>query len=170
VGYGRWEEIDDVVKGGNYGWRIREGAHCLDVDAPLTDPTDCDRVGADGKPLIDPVAEYSHQAVGVAVVGGYVYRGSALPVLRGQYVFADFSADPTNDLSAPRGSLLVATPSETAGETWPWRPLRVTGGVLGRFVTGMGEDAAGELYVLGRLNLGPRGTTGEVLKLVPPGP
>jgi hypothetical protein len=48
--------------------------------------------------------------------------------------------------------------------------LRVTGGVLGRFVTGMGEDAEGELYVLGRLNLGPRGTTGEVLKLVPPGP
>jgi glucose/arabinose dehydrogenase len=170
VGYGRWEEIDDVVKGGNYGWRIREGAHCLDVDAPLTDPTDCDRVGADGKPLVDPVAEYSHRAVGVAVVGGYRYRGSALPALRDQYVFADFSADPTNDLSAPRGSLLVATPSETAGETWPWRPLRVAGGVLGRFVTGMGEDAAGELYVLGRQNLGPRGTTGEVLKLVPPGP
>ena len=169
MGYGRWEEVDDVVNGGNYSWRIREGAHCLDVDAPLTDPTDCPRVGADGRPLVDPVVEYSHDAVGVAVVGGFRYRGSAIPALRDQYVFADFSGDPNDDLSTPRGSLLAATPSEEAGATWPWRRLRVEGGVLGRFVSGMGEDADGELYVPGRLVLGPDGTTGEVLKLVPPG-
>jgi hypothetical protein len=169
VGYGRWEEIDVVVNGDNYGWRIREGAHCLDVDAPLTDPTDCSRVGADGQPLIDPVVEYSHRAVGVAVVGGYRYRGTGIAALRDQYVFADFSGDPNDDLSVPRGSLLVASPEEAPGIAWRWR-RRETGGPLGRFVTGMGEDAQGELYVLGRLNLGPTGSTGEVLKLVPPGP
>jgi hypothetical protein len=115
------------------------------------------------------VIEYSHKAVGVGVVGGYRYRGTALPALRDLYVFADFSGDPNDDLSAPRGSLLVATPDEAPGVAWTWRRLE-TGGVLGRFVTGMGEDAAGELYVLGRLNPGPSGVTGEILKLVPPVP
>ena len=57
----------------------------------------------------------------MAVVGGYVYRGAALPALRGQYVFADFSGDPNNDLSTPRGSLLVAAPVEADGVAWPWR-------------------------------------------------
>ncbi|HEX6867584.1 MAG TPA: PQQ-dependent sugar dehydrogenase [Candidatus Limnocylindrales bacterium] len=169
VGYGRFEEIDVVVSGGNYGWRIREGAHCLDVDAPLTEPTSCATTGADGKPLIDPVVEYTHRSVGVAVVGGYVYRGSAIPALRGRYVFADFSADPTNDLSRPLGSLLVATPGPD-GTPWEWGRLTVGGGPLNRFVTGMGEDGQGELYVLTRTNIGPTGTTGEVLRLVAPGP
>src|SRR3954454_13023195 len=168
VGYGRYEEIDVIEPGGNYGWRIREGAHCLDVAAPLTDPATCATTGADGKPLIDPVLEYTHRAVGVAVVGGYVYEGSAVPALRDRYVFADFSGDPTNDLSRPLGSLLVADPA--AEGTWTWRPLTVGGGPLDRFVTGLGQDVEGELYVLTRTNLGPVGKTGEVLKIVAPSP
>ncbi len=168
VGYGRFEEIDIVVSGGNYGWRIREGAHCLDVDAPLTDLATCATTGADGKPLIDPVLEYTHRSVGVAVVGGYVYEGAALPALRDRYVFADFSADPNNDLSRPLGSLLVATPA-APGTAWQWRRLSVAGGPLNRFVTGLGQDGAGELYVLTRTDLGPVGTTGEVLKVDAPG-
>jgi glucose/arabinose dehydrogenase len=167
VGYGRFEEIDVVQAGGNYGWRIREGAHCLDVKAPLTEPATCDTTGADGKPLIDPVVEYTHRAVGVAVVGGYVYQGAAVPNLRDRYVFADFSADPTNDLSRPLGSLLVADPA--ADGPWTWGRLKLGGGPLNRFVTGLGQDASGELYVLTRTNLGPVGRTGEVLRIVPPG-
>ena len=89
--------------------------------------------------------------------------------VEGRRSTADGRSRGNNDLSAPRGSSLVATPSETSGEAWPWRPLDVVGGVFGRFVTGMGEDRDGELYVLGRQNLGPSGKTGEVLKLVPPG-
>jgi glucose/arabinose dehydrogenase len=166
VGYGRFEEIDVVVPGGDYGWRIREGAHCLDVAAPLTDPASCATTGADGKPLIDPVLEYTHRAVGVAVVGGYVYEGSAVPGLRNRYVFADFSADPNNDLSQPLGSLLVADPAPDG--PWPWGRLTVAGGPLNRFVTGLGQDGSGELYVLARTNLGPVGTTGEVLKVGAP--
>ena len=68
--------------------------------------------------------------------------GSAIPALRDHYVFADFSADPTNDLSRPLGSLLVATPAADDA-AWTWGRLTVAGGPLNRFVTGMGEDAAG---------------------------
>lgn len=134
----------------------------------MTETTDCPTTGAAGEPLVPPVVEYAHKDVGVAVVGGYVYRGSAIPSLRRRYVFADFSADPDNNLSFPRGSMLVATPADGAGP-WEWRPLVLAGGGLNRFVTGMGEDAAGELYILTRTRLGPVGTTGEVLRLGPPG-
>ncbi len=75
VGASEWEEVDKIVKGGNYGWPIREGAHCRIAG--------CDATG-----LIDPVHEYSH-AIGCAVIGGYVYRGSAIPSLFGKYIFSD---------------------------------------------------------------------------------
>jgi glucose/arabinose dehydrogenase len=76
VGQGEWEEIDLVTSGGNYGWRIREGAHCHI-------PPDCDPTG-----LIDPIAEYDHNE-GSAVTGGYVYRGAAIAGLEGAYLYAD---------------------------------------------------------------------------------
>jgi uncharacterized repeat protein (TIGR03806 family) len=75
VGDADWEEVDKIVNGGNYGWPIREGAHCV-------------AAGCDATGLIDPVYEYSHDN-GCAVVGGHVYRGSALPSLFGKYIFAD---------------------------------------------------------------------------------
>jgi glucose/arabinose dehydrogenase len=81
VGQGEFEEIDLVTLGGNYGWRIREGAHCNDaIDAS------CIATG-----LLDPIAEYDHTQ-GQAVTGGYVYRGQANPGLQGVYLFADFSS------------------------------------------------------------------------------
>jgi glucose/arabinose dehydrogenase len=78
VGQGAWEEVDRIVAGGNYGWRIREGAHCNIPSAG------CVTAG-----LTDPVAEYDRD-VGSSITGGYVYRGSALPALTGSYVFGDF--------------------------------------------------------------------------------
>jgi glucose/arabinose dehydrogenase len=170
VGYGRYEEIDAVERGENYGWRIREGAHCLDVDQPLVETTDCPAVGAGGESLVDPVLEYTHAAVGIAVVGGYVYRGSAIPGLRGRYVFADFSKDWKTRDPVPRASLLVADPATGAGSAWPWRRLPVAGRLLlPYFISGMGEDPAGELYIVTRARLGPAETTGEVLRIVPAG-
>jgi len=77
VGQNQWEEIDRVERGGNYGWNIREGAHCFNADS-------CDTTG-----LIDPVAEYSHSE-GCSVTGGYVYRGAAIPNLQGLYLYGDF--------------------------------------------------------------------------------
>ena len=168
VGYGRYEEIDVVERGGNYGWRIREGAHCLDVQEPLTPLASCPPDGENGDPLIDPVLEYTHSDVGVAVVGGFVYRGPAIPALAGQYVFADFSRQWTTDPPVGHGSLLAAQPA--AGDApWSWRELLLGDGPRPNFITGIGGDAAGELYLMVREELGPEGTTGRVLRIVPAG-
>jgi len=81
VGQADWEEIDRVQRGRNYGWRIREGAHCnVNIDAS------CDSTG-----LTDPVWEYDHSQ-GASVTGGYVYRGSTITGLGGWYVFGDFGS------------------------------------------------------------------------------
>jgi glucose/arabinose dehydrogenase len=170
VGYGRYEEIDAVTKGGNYGWRIREGRHCLDLHSPLQPLATCATKDARSQPLVDPVVEYSHQQIGTAIVGGYRYRGTAIPSLREQYVFADFSAEWTGDVPRPSASLLAARPEEAPGAEWDWRQLTVANDNLDFFITGMGEDAGGELYVMARTSLGPTGTTGKVLQLVPPAP
>jgi len=77
VGQNNWEEINLIKKGGNYGWNIREGAHCYRSQA-------CDTAT-----LQDPVSEYSHEQ-GCSITGGFVYRGEAIPQLQGAYLFSDF--------------------------------------------------------------------------------
>ncbi len=77
VGQGSWEEIDIVEVGQNYGWNVREGAHCHEP------PTGC------AATFSDPVTEYA-RGDGGSVTGGYVYRGSRIADLVGWYVFGDF--------------------------------------------------------------------------------
>jgi len=78
VGQDLWEEINIIVKGGNYGWNLREGKHRFG------------RSGSDGRPdLIDPVWEY-HHSVGKSITGGVVYRGKKFPELVGCYLYADY--------------------------------------------------------------------------------
>jgi glucose/arabinose dehydrogenase len=79
VGSHAREEVDRVVRGGNYGWRCFEGTMqtTLNCGTPTT-------------PLLPPVAEYVHP-VGQSVVGGFVYHGTAIPGLVGRYVFADYN-------------------------------------------------------------------------------
>jgi glucose/arabinose dehydrogenase len=79
VGQSAWEEVDIVVLGGNYGWRIREGAHCNDVY-----DSNCSSTG-----LIDPVTEYD-RSTGQSITGGYVYRGNDIPGLNGVYIYGDY--------------------------------------------------------------------------------
>ena len=78
VGQGTYEEVDLIERGGNYGWRCREGAHNYNTAG-------C------GTGLIEPVSEYPH-SLGNSITGGYVYRGSAIPGLVGRYVFADYGS------------------------------------------------------------------------------
>ena len=166
VGYGRYEELDVVERGGNYGWRVREGAHCLDLDEPLADLETCAVADEDGRPLIDPVLEYSHEEVGLAIVGGFVYRGADLPDLQGRYVFGDWSADWQTQQPLPRGSLLVADPLPAEAGSWTWRQLTIDE-PRNLFVTGIGEDATGELYVMTRGLTGPFGLSGAVYRIAP---
>lgn len=173
-----FEPVYIVVRGGNYGWRIREATHCFDPDNPRVPPRSCATTGSDGKPLIGPIVELGHD-VGEVVVGGYVYRGDAIPELQGRYIFGDWSGDE----SANR-TLLVATPpsgfnwnmtsadnlTQSDVRMWDITVLRVPenpGQGVGSIVRGFGEDADGEVYIMASNQSGPSGTTGRVLKIVP---
>ena len=81
VGQNQLEEIDLITRGGNYGWRLKEGPDCF------TPTSGCEQTASIS--LIDPVASYSHGS-GCSVSGGYVYRGDRLPSLYGAYIYADF--------------------------------------------------------------------------------
>ena len=122
VGSHTREEVDLVVRGGNYGWRCKEGT--LDTSLMCGTPT---------TPLIPPVAEYEHP-VGQAVTGGFVYHGTAIPALVGQYVFADYSSE-----------FIWHIPTSTAPT------LRVTaadGWDSNLNIASFAEDADGELYAV----------------------
>ena len=154
VGQGTIEEIDVVTKGGNFGWPIKEGTFLFDPATGQATTYSPDSPAG----LIDPVFQYDHTQ-GKAVIGGFVYRGSAISTLTGQYVFADFSRAPLS----PAGRLFYAPP--LAG---PIRELLIgsPNRAIGLLVKGLGMDEQGELYVLGGATIGPSGTTGVVLKIV----
>jgi glucose/arabinose dehydrogenase len=172
VGQNLWEEVNRIERGGNYGWNRKEGTHCFDPEDPFESPADCPDVGPRGEPLLDPVIEYGNARVlpdglGIAVIGGYVYRGRDLPQLAGRYVFGDWSTS----FGAPDGRLFVAMPRPRG--LWHIQELRVAGhpgGRLGHYLVGFGQDAAGEVYVLTTDNAGPSGETGRVYRLARPGP
>lgn len=79
VGQEQWEEVDVVVRGGNYGWKYREGANRYTGTPPA------------GMTLVDPIFQYNH-STGSSISGGLVYRGSRMPELTGEYIFGDYVA------------------------------------------------------------------------------
>ncbi|NEU57645.1 PQQ-dependent sugar dehydrogenase [Halorussus sp. MSC15.2] len=179
VGRALYEEVDIVEKGGNYGWRLREGKHCFDPYSQGNPPKQFKCADTSypprSDPLLDPILEYPHvhedKPVGQAVVGGHVYTGEQLPDLQDKYVFGDWSFSPV----APHGTLLVATESEETG-VWGVDKLRVvTEGLsrpdnrISRFVISFGEDQAGELYVLTSETFLRQQNEGSLYKLVPAG-
>jgi glucose/arabinose dehydrogenase len=169
VGQDLFEEVDIITKGGNFGWNIKEGFSCFNSTNPTSPLPTCATVGAGDEPLINPIFDYAHvdaqgNPFGIAVIGGFVYRGAAIPGLAGNYVFGDLS---TSFLS-PDGSVFAAT-QQTDG-TWTFRQLQVAGTAnnrLGLFLKGFAQDDQGELYLLASQILGPTGTTGQVLRIVP---
>lgn len=133
VGQNKIEEVNRqpaASRGGeNYGWRLKEGRACFDPE------TNCDQAG-----LVDPVVQYDHSE-GQSVTGGYMYRGAAIPALKGQYLYADFVT----------GRLWGARQN---GGRWQATPLGQV-----QNPSAFGEDERGELYVA---EYG-----GRVLKIVP---
>ncbi|MEY2397190.1 MAG: hypothetical protein QOJ00_364 [Actinomycetota bacterium] len=166
AGQDRFEEIDDVVKGGNYGWHVREGTHCFDPANASNPPPTCPSTGVNGTPLIDPVIDYNHTKIlGSVVIGGYVYRGSKLPELQGTYVFGDYSR---NRLK-PDGEIFSA--ATDGPDKWKMRELQVTlpgehtpGPGFGNFVLTFGQDDDHELYVSLTNFGGPRGNTAGIYR------
>jgi glucose/arabinose dehydrogenase/plastocyanin len=161
------EEVDVIRSGANLGWRVREGAFCFNTngDEPgfVSQPGGCSGAG-----MTVPVAQYDHDD-GTAVIGGFVYRGSSIRSLRGRYVFGDYARP-----SAQEGRLLFLTGRNIAGRQQGARKsgvaeMRVQGQQgLGLFLLGFGQDAQGELYVLGNRTGNPFGTTGGVWKIEVP--
>ena len=81
-------------KGANFGWPLREGTHESTAPAPA---------GA-----VDPIFEYSHgldDANGCAITGGYVYRGRAIPELRGAYLYTDYCVSTLHGLRRSGGAI-----------------------------------------------------------------
>ncbi|MDH3679446.1 MAG: PQQ-dependent sugar dehydrogenase [Acidimicrobiia bacterium] len=153
VGQNDIEEVDIVRAGRNYGWNLKEGSFVFDPngDEPgfVTAPAD---LGTE-----DPVAEYDHDE-GVAIVGGYVYRGRRIKQLQGRYVFGEFARTFSND-----GRLFIT--GRRSGKIEELLLPEQNG--LGISLFGFGQDTNGELYVVGNSTGVPFGDTGVVWKLVP---
>lgn len=81
VGQSAKEEINLIVKGGNYGWKIKEGKDCYSPSS------NCDVTG-----LIEPVLDYGRSSGDVSITGGYVYRGTEIKNLTGKYIYGDYAS------------------------------------------------------------------------------
>ncbi len=112
--------------GRNYGWKMMEGLSCRGSSANCAQP-----LPPCGHPSYTaPAFDYSHTGQRCAVIGGYAYRGQAIPALVGYYVFGDFC-----------GQLWAARPEGSSWRVVPMYPVQFG-------VVGFGEDTAGELYVI----------------------
>ncbi|MDQ3539825.1 MAG: PQQ-dependent sugar dehydrogenase [Chloroflexota bacterium] len=123
VGQNEIEEVTllPIAEGGgqNLGWNITEGSNCY------AEP-ECDQSG-----LTPPTLEYTHEVGGCSVTGGYVYRGEAMPGLRGVYVFADYCS-----------GLLWGAGRDADGAWVMSEPIET-----GLSIASFGEDTAGEVYL-----------------------
>jgi quinoprotein glucose dehydrogenase len=105
VGQDKWEEINIIKKGGNYGWNLREGFHKF---VPRKGKAPADSVESMPDDLVDPVWEYDH-SVGRSITGGHVYRGKQVPELQGKYLYADYVLNKVWALEYDRGKKEVTS-------------------------------------------------------------
>jgi glucose/arabinose dehydrogenase len=168
VGQDKVEELNLITSGGNFGWRVMEGTFTHDAAAPNS-----------GLPLISPIAEYAHIGVtigtpalpqiGASIIGGFVYRGTAIPALQGKYVFGDYS----QSIATANGTLLGVEETAPGSGNWTFSTLVIAGGnPLTTRICAFGRDEAGELYVATKITRGPfeldanNQPTGGIYKIV----
>jgi glucose/arabinose dehydrogenase len=125
VGQDKWEEIDIVTKGGNYGWNIREGLHNFAGKGEETP-----------EGMIDPIWEYNH-LIGKSITGGNVYRGKKVPELAGKYLYGDYVGKQIWALDYDAEAKKVVANYRIDGGKNP--PLDIVS---------FGEDQSGETYLL----------------------
>ncbi|XP_032221702.1 HHIP-like protein 2 isoform X2 [Nematostella vectensis] len=156
VGQFKFEEIDIIERGRNYGWRGFEGFDCFDRDLCYTPML---------SNAIFPIHAYNH-TVGKSVLGGYVYRGCQSPNLYGQYIFADTWSSRFFSLTENRRR-----------RRWDHREIcfgddkyctdRMRGD-FEQFVLSFGEDEAGELYLLAVPTPKAYEREGKIYRLIDP--
>lgn len=148
VGQNAIEEVNVIEAGRNYGWNVKEGAFFFypneDLDGFVSDVPRADAPDD----LVDPVAQYDHDE-GIAVIGGFVYRGQAIPELVGLYVFGDL--------------LGRVFHLDDAGQIREFNFEDRED--LDLSILGFGQDATGELYLLTNGTGVPFESTGMVLRL-----
>lgn len=151
VGQAMMEEVNLVVAGGNYGWPLREGTRCFNShrwDQPLE--------GCSASGWSEPIIAYPHQDDLSAIIGGFVYRGAAIPELEGVYIFGDWGRG--------NGHLFAARPRPFRLGLWSIREIPIELDQL----LGIGQDEHDELYLLTKApGIGATGTSGTVYKIVP---
>lgn len=143
VGQNKYEEVDIIEKGKNYGWRPMEGLHVYDEALK-------NRLNGTYTP---PITEYEH-SVGNSVTGGFVYRGKQFPALTGKYIFADWS-----------GRMFYL---EQNGNDWVQKDCVFEGqddNKLDLNINSFGEDENGELYVVAQRQTGANSPSGVLYKV-----
>jgi len=128
VGQDLKEEVDLIVKGGNYGWKYYDGTTQL--------------YGTIIPTRINPILEYPHTWGGASIIGGYVYRGNKNPCIRGKYIYGDntgplwMAYKDTNGVYITNRTSTKCDPSNL-------------GCIAPGNIFGFGEDEFGDIYILG---------------------
>ncbi|ESO83493.1 hypothetical protein LOTGIDRAFT_133340 [Lottia gigantea] len=156
VGQDKFEEIDLITKGANFGWNVWEGGDCFNGETEK-----CNSLG-----LVDQPIYYYNHSYGKSVTGGNFYRGCENPNLDGLYIYGDFMS----------GRLFGLKQDNDTNE-WKNKELFMCGpdicknnlvGKYDQYIISFGEDENAEMYMLVTKKAETDGFTGNIYKIVDP--
>ncbi|KAE8585585.1 hypothetical protein XENTR_v10021367 [Xenopus tropicalis] len=156
VGQNKFEEVDLIQKGGNYGWRAKEGFSCYDKNL-------CKNASLDD---VLPIFAYPH-SVGKSVTGGYIYRGCQMPNLKGLYLFGDFMSGRLMSLKEDRNEAQWHYTEICMGQATTCNFPKLINTYF-PYIISFGEDEAGELYFLSTRTPSAAVAAGVMYKIVDP--
>jgi glucose/arabinose dehydrogenase len=163
VGQGALEEVNIVIKGGNYGWNIKEGeVFFYNPEETPSNATQSPYVSLVGPPvlpsdLVEPIAQYD-RGEGISVIGGYVYRGSTLDAMQGFYIFGDYL-----------GRLFKLDQNTGVIQEFLLQNENMDSVDFDGLLYGFGQDADNELYAVTNATSSVISREGKLLKLVEAG-